>query len=142
MAEAFAWSDELTSGVSLIDSQHKDLIKRINQFVAACEASDIAATVGLLLRFLFIYIDDHFGSEEAMMQANQYPDAPRHLAQHEYFRLELEGIKNDLASLGPSPAVADRARKLLVDWFRNHITHTDKALADFLLSPPGPARGV
>jgi hemerythrin len=142
MADAFAWSDELTSGVDLIDLQHKDLIKRINQFVAACEIRDVSATVGLLLRFLYIYMDDHFASEESMMQSSQYPEYDRHLAQHDYLRRELEDIKNLLAETGPSPTVAERSRKLLVDWFRNHILNTDKALANFLLGrkrPPAQA---
>jgi hemerythrin len=132
MSVAFNWSDDLTSGVSLIDNQHQDLIKRINQFIAACETDDLSATVGLLMRFLAIYVDEHFASEERLMESSRYPDQERHLAQHAYFRQEMAAIQADLAATGPSAAIAGRARKLLVDWFRNHITQTDLALARHL----------
>jgi hemerythrin len=137
MAEAFSWSDDLTSGVSLIDHQHKDLIKRINQFVAACETEDLSATVGLLMRFLTIYIDDHFASEETLMDSSRYPERDRHLAQHAYFRQEMAAIQADLAATAPTAAIARRARTLPVDWFRNHITQTDLALATYLKQSKG-----
>jgi hemerythrin len=54
----------------------------------------------------------------------------------------LEGVKNDLAAHGPNPALALRARKLLVDWFKNHIANTDKAFATYLFEQKHPAAGT
>jgi hemerythrin len=142
MAEAFQWSDSLMSGIGMIDTQHRHLIKRINQFVAACDEAAVPATIGLLLRFLYIYADDHFASEEELMRSTLYPGEAQHLAQHAYFRQELESLKNALGDTGPTPQIAERARKLLVDWFMHHIANTDQELAAYLLEKQHPSAGI
>ena len=67
----FEWSDRMSVGSAVVDSDHRilvDLINRVHDIAAAGTSSGI----GRVLDVLIAYIEIHFGREEKMLEAAGY----------------------------------------------------------------------
>ena len=126
------WSDDLDTGISVIDEQHKELFRRINALLAACQESKARDAVGDVLKFLEDYIVIHFIAEENIQLHYSYPGYPLHKAMHESFIIDIEGLKKQFEEEGSSAAMVERTNKVAIEWLLNHIKRMDKELADYL----------
>jgi hemerythrin len=126
------WSQKLTVGVEAIDAQHRELIKQVNQLVAALESRQGGAEVARIVQFLGDYIVRHFGDEERLMARTAYPDAAAHKKQHEAFVADFVELKAELAKHGASPALATQLNHKVGGWLIDHVGRTDRALGAFL----------
>jgi hemerythrin len=130
----FIWGDELNTDIELIDRQHKEYVRRTNAFLeASMERKEKGrGSVRDTFRFLRRYIDEHFTTEEELMDEYGYPGAQRHIIQHRHFQSEVDKL---VGILGRERLNLDQVLKLnylLVDWFQRHIKQTDKHLTEFL----------
>jgi hemerythrin len=131
------WTPDLSVGVDIIDDQHKELFRKINDLVAAIRQSVCKYKIGDVIKFLEDYVVFHFGEEEKYMARYSYPGYPAHKARHEEFKRNFRSLKKDLLKLedGKKPGSYDlsvRTNQLVVDWILEHIAKTDKALGQFL----------
>ena len=62
------FTDDLITGNELIDSQHEELIGRINKLLDSCEAGEGKISAIKMLDYLAKYTDIHFGDEEALQK--------------------------------------------------------------------------
>ena len=62
------FDDNLVTGNKTIDTQHKELIDRIQNFVIACQNGDSKVKAIKLLDYLNEYTDFHFKEEEALQE--------------------------------------------------------------------------
>ena len=62
------FDDTLVTKNELIDSQHKELISRIKQFVDSCEESGGKLKAIKMLDYLAEYTEFHFAEEEKRIQ--------------------------------------------------------------------------
>jgi hemerythrin len=129
---AIEWTDELATGSGAIDDQHKELFRRINALVDACQKSQGKQQIADVLKFLEVYVLQHFLTEEGYMARYGYPRAAEHKHEHGVFVEKFTGLKNLLASEGPTLVVVTQTTHLLIDWLRNHIMKTDRELGTFL----------
>ena len=131
------WTDRLATGISTIDSQHKELFKRINNLVTAIRERRCKSEIDDTIKFLDDYARVHFSEEEKHMRETEYPGLDR---QHEDHRQYLAALiptgdvivlntlryKNELISVkgldvpsrnlkasGVSPREAEMAKKLV-----------------------------
>ena len=58
------FDDNLVTGNETIDTQHKELIDRIQNFVTACQNGDSKVKAIKMLDYLDEYTDFHFKEEE------------------------------------------------------------------------------
>ena len=59
------FDDNLITGNELIDTQHKELISRISQFVTSCEAGEQNKIQAIkMLDYMMDYTEFHFAEEE------------------------------------------------------------------------------
>lgn len=65
------FDDNLITGNDTIDTQHEELINRIQQFVAACESGDGKVKAIKMLDYLDEYTNFHFQAEEELRK--KYP---------------------------------------------------------------------
>jgi hemerythrin len=133
-----SWSDDLATGDAAIDSQHKILIQKISSLLDAFEKSGKIESIGVIIRFMEMFVKTHFNSEELVMESLKYPQAAEHVRQHRYFAEQFASLKEKLETKGNTPELAKQAKGLLVDWFVNHIKTTDMALGAFLKEKKGP----
>ncbi len=131
------WTEDLAVGNETIDTQHKELFRRINDLVLAVHNSVCKYKISDVIKFLEDYISFHFGEEEGLMQRRSYPGYKAHKAQHEKFKRNFLKLKKDLIKLdgGKKPGsygLSVRTNQIVVDWIVEHIAKVDKLFGEFL----------
>lgn len=123
----FSWTDDLYTGSTLIDGDHRKLVELINAFFQAMESGQGNGRVSKAMNDLIAYTGEHFAREEAEMGRAQYVAALAHKGEHTKLLKQLVGLKEMLDARGRInvPAVAD----FLSGWLREHILTTDMKLA-------------
>lgn len=151
------WNKKLVLGIDVIDKQHKHLVDLINQLAEATALGQIDQSMSALIGELLAYSVYHFSYEEKLMQQSGYNELlfTEHQAEHFSFiekmqevrynwQLSVEHQAEHLAFIKKMDQARDDALKdpstiseelldFLVDWFSNHILHTDKRMASSLL---------
>jgi hemerythrin len=118
-------TDELLTGLAAVDEQHNQLFAWGNALIFPEGGSLDALELRNGLRFLAAYVDFHFATEEAAMQAEGYERIDAHRWQHRHFRREIEQLHTRNDQQGPSEALALQLHYLLYDWFIGHIEFSD-----------------
>ncbi|WP_148410638.1 bacteriohemerythrin [Murimonas intestini] len=123
----------LETGNELIDTEHKELIARVNKLTDACAAGKEKNIAVQTLDFLMDYTEYHFRDEEKLQEENGYPLLESHKVQHGRFVRAVEELKEMLEEEeGPSDAFVAAVKKNVVDWLLNHIQVWDKQVAQFI----------
>src|SRR5512146_188324 len=87
------WSEKLSVGIKTIDSQHKELFKRINNLVRAIKEHRCRAEIDGTLKFLDDYARVHFTEEERHMREAGYPGLDEQREQHKKYLTSLAELK-------------------------------------------------
>ncbi|MBI2353519.1 MAG: hemerythrin family protein [Deltaproteobacteria bacterium] len=126
------WWKDLATGNVKIDDQHKELFRKINLLLAACEECKGKDEVGNLLRFLNRYVREHFQDEESLQVRHNYPLHKAHKQEHDAFIRDLTNVEELFSREGASLVVIVNTGKMALDWIRNHIYRLDKEMAEFV----------
>ncbi len=126
------WTEELATGSSEIDRQHKEIFKRINNLLEACHVGKGRDQACEMLKFLDEYVVSHFGDEEQYMIKNNYPGYAEHKAKHVEFIKNYIIVKKQVETEGPCLNTVITTNRLVVDWLRHHIRKVDTQLGSFL----------
>lgn len=128
------WNDSLTTGVPLMDQQHKTLITTIEEFDALCASGQTHRALDDLLPRLKDYVQHHFHDEEDLMQrlGQDYAGLADHLELHQRFFAQVQDMEGQRLQWGDLQT-AMRMRTYLHDWLVHHIAGTDQSLALQLL---------
>ena len=124
--EEMKWTKDLATGVEILDKQHK-------HYMSVCEKAYKAAKAGSAdlvnaLKETYKAAEEHFVTEEAMMEKLQYPEMDGHKRLHSKF-LEMEQvIAKEAASGMDSKKLAVKIKEELFDWFVLHIKKNDLKL--------------
>lgn len=126
------FTDNLITGNEMIDSQHKELISKINDVLDSCEKSTDKMVAIRTLDFLSDYTDYHFTAEEKLQKDLEYPGFLKHKEQHEIFKQTIADLSNMLEEEeGPSQAFVDKLREKVVEWLYVHIQGFDRSVAEY-----------
>jgi hemerythrin len=141
------WTPDLTLNHDLLDDQHVEIFRKVEDAVAALDGPRAAldAAVAALADTLMT----HLSSEERVMDEALYPERTRHRSAHELFMADFLQLREELRTQGPTPAVADGLRRRIPEWLRFHIRVNDLPLGAFLSrrralhrdDPPARQRG-
>lgn len=128
------WSDSLSVGHPIIDSQHKELVRRIARLVDLINSGNVTQEEMVeVLGFIADYTDEHFSTEEKMMQLADYPEYEQHRQQHLWFMNEVNELMKEYIINGISDRLKSNIQQVLIDWLVGHIKGTDKKLGKFLM---------
>ena len=86
------FDDNLVTGNNTIDTQHKELIDRIRNFVVACQNGDSKVKAIKMLDYLDEYTDFHFKEEEELQEKAGYPERGKHHEKHEEFKKSIQEL--------------------------------------------------
>ncbi len=129
------WSERLATGIRTIDSQHKELFKRINNLVAAIKQQRCKSEIDGTIKFLDDYSRVHFSEEEKHMRDTNYEGLAEQEADHQKYLEALRELKEQ-ASLprvqGSSYNLSATTNQVVVDWIVAHIMRLDKKFGDYL----------
>lgn len=135
------FNDNLLTGNSTIDAQHKELIGRIAALVNACEEGDGKIKAIKMLDYLAEYTEFHFAEEEKLQREVSYPGYNEHRAKHEEFKKTVETLHEFLEeSEGPTDAFAQQVKKQVLDWLLRHIEGLDRSVAEYINYVNNPNR--
>ena len=126
---AFNWNENLATGNTLIDTQHKQLFNAINELLNACKSNHGQASIDSTMQFLIDYTHEHFGEEEKLQQKYHYPDYQNHKKIHDSFKLSIEELAKNLKTEGPTALLLTKITSSTGDWLINHIHLQDKKVA-------------
>ncbi len=119
------WDSRLETGIELIDDQHKELFRRIDRLEVAMYSGTGSAELTYLVEYLVDYVVDHFAAEEKLLGEMNYPDLPKHIRQHEEFRLIVNEIVSSCRDKGADRYLAIEVDKKMRSWWENHILKLD-----------------
>ena len=126
------FSENLITRNELIDSQHRELIYRINKLLDSCEDSDAKLAAIKTLDYLSDYTVFHFGAEEELQKEIEYPGYEAHKEQHENFKKTISELDEMLQEEeGPSPAFVKKVEENVIKWFYTHIEGFDRSVAEY-----------
>jgi hemerythrin len=131
---AIEWNERLATGNCNIDDQHKELFRRFDTLLAACNQRKGKDEVYNLLLFLGDYVKTHFSMEETLQKNHNYPHYPAHKKEHEGFIQELRRLEEQLQLEGASLPLVIQTNQTMVSWLINHINRMDKEMASYLRS--------
>ncbi len=126
---ALTWSDDLRTGLEVIDEQHKTLVGIFNALAAAQARGLEAQTMDALFEELVRYTRDHFRTEAELMQAWPPSAAHRsmHLRAHQSF-IDFLRRAQTLAQSNPADVAVDLLA-FLAQWLLHHIMGVDARMA-------------
>lgn len=134
------WTPELTLNVELLDVQHVELFRRLEEAAGALagprETLDAAVTA------FADALMEHLVCEERLMDETLYPERVRHKSAHELFGADLEQMRAELRASGPTAALSDWLRRRIPEWLRFHIRVNDVPLAAWLQRRSGAGEQV
>lgn len=129
------WTDDLAVGVSTIDTQHKELFKRIENLLLAIREHRCKDEIDGTIKFLDDYARFHFAEEERRMAEAGYAGLEEHKRKHAVYLKNIQEIKKEAALprvSGMSYELSVTANQIVVDWIVDHIMKTDKQFGEYL----------
>jgi len=125
------WRDEYSVGIREIDTQHQELLLRMDEL--AKQVGGWGARTGMALDNIANQVNSLFNSEENLMRRYDYPFAREHQKQHETFGRFFAELRSEIESNERGKFyLLFRIQLLLVDWQINHISKSDLHLGNFL----------
>ncbi len=124
------WRDKMSVGDAMVDDDHRNLIRLINQYEDAIGRRD-ARLLRQTFRGLSDYAEAHFEREEKLMEAVYFPMRRTHGDIHKNLMRQVTDFHFQIVG-GERISVAEASR-FLHDWFVNHVLQEDMKLRDHLL---------
>lgn len=126
------FDDTLVTGNEMIDSQHRQLIEKINDLLRSCEENADRKAAVKMLNYLADYTDFHFGEEERLQEEIGYPGIKEHKAKHEELRNTVKELHEMLEEQeGPTDAFVEMVNKNVTEWLYYHIKGFDRSVAEY-----------
>ena len=131
MVDLITWAPRMSVGVSILDEDHKRIMKMINKLHDAMAEGRAKKIMGEIFHDLMVYINLHFETEESMFKQTGYEGATEQVRQHKEFAtktmLIMGQFREDPESVKPMEVLY-----FLKDWWLDHIMNADKKYAPYL----------
>ena len=127
------WKESYKIGVKEVDEQHKELFKRLNEFIKTVkDDSDDTKTkiqeVTETLEFMGDYVDEHFSKEEKLQKKYDYPGYEKHHEAHKKFKSEIKEFADQFQQGEYNEELALEFSGRLLTWLINHVAYTDQKI--------------
>ncbi|MDR0785932.1 MAG: hemerythrin family protein [Treponema sp.] len=125
----FQWDDSLLTGNALIDSEHKELVRAINDFFDACDKKINRDDFQKVLSFLNSYTIKHFSDEEQLQMKYDYPYYKDHKKFHDSYKEVVRNLMHEFIMRGITDELITRAGHDVGEVIVAHIRTEDRRLA-------------
>jgi hemerythrin-like metal-binding protein len=119
------WSEMLSTGVSEIDDEHKQIVGMLNDLYDSLQAKHSEETLGKLLDRLLAYTAYHFEHEESLLVQTGYPGAAAHKNEHDDLTNRVLLMQKDYRE-AKSATLPVELLNVLRKWLLTHILVSDK----------------
>ena len=127
------WSDALSVGVPSLDDQHKKMLGLLNQLHDGMMAGKDKMVLGEVLKTLIASTTIHFKYEEDVLAQAGYPDGVAHRAEHAELTRQIQNIRREYETIGPS-AMTIPVMSFLKNWLTAHILGADMKYRPHLIA--------
>ena len=128
---------DMEVGIFKIDSQHRELIERLNAVTAMGAKSVSKEETDKTFSLLSQYVAKHFGDEENIMKQYGFPKIDWHKQQHKLYVQNIYNLKMEFDRNGPSAKFTLDLNNSIVSWIVRHIKSADVELGKYLKSQKG-----
>lgn len=118
---ALTWTEDLNTGIDIIDQQHQRIVLYINQLEEAVLHHD-RHLVGEVLDELLDYTLSHFAFEESLQEEAGYDRAEAHKDIHDFFARRVHKYRQHHQA---GDDVAEQLLDMLHAWLVQHIKRED-----------------
>jgi hemerythrin-like metal-binding protein len=123
------WEGKYSTGISIIDEEHKKLIDIINNAIVVKQYNNVPEEEVLeILKGICEYALEHFATEETYMKKFNYPEYQSHLEEHHNFTMKTVDYCNRV--IKDDYQIMDNLLEYLQQWLVHHIQEVDKKYAD------------
>lgn len=122
-----SWSENFSTGIARIDSDHKTLIAMINELEDAQMAGRGSRVITDILVKLAAYAQEHFICEEGCMHRYQCANADANRQAHVNFSRMIAEAQDRL-NAGNGALIAKHIHLELADWLVSHVLKIDSSL--------------
>ncbi|CUX49090.1 bacteriohemerythrin [Clostridium sp. C105KSO13] len=122
---------DLQTGNALIDSEHRELFRIINNLQEACAKGQGRGKVEPTAKFLVDYVKKHFRDEEELQKSVEYPGYSVHKKFHEDYIIQIEGGADKILTHNADIASLAELNKL-IGILVAHIRTEDRKLASYV----------
>ena len=132
---AITWTDDLNTGIDVIDQQHRRIVDFINHLETAQKGGN-KDMIKEVVNDCVDYTLSHFAFEESLQEEAGYQYCKPHKKVHELFTRRVAEYQQRL-ELGDD--VGEELHQLLCRWLINHIKRDD---ADYVASVKANMVGI
>ena len=125
------WSPTFSVGVQIIDDQHKELFRLVNNLfnhVSGNEEEE-RAFFHKVIQETVRYVKIHFAAEEKIMTTTKYPGYIEHKKEHDSFVLKV--VENVQDFEAGKRLTLTSFTKFLKEWILTHIAVVDKQYINY-----------
>jgi hemerythrin len=130
--ENFEWGKAFETGIEIIDKQHRELFKRVDNLALAIYEGKGKSELKKVAEYLETYVNDHFAVEERLMYINDYPQYAKHLKKHQNFTIFLNSIVEEIDARGADSYLAIKVEKEMRGWWQTHVLQLDMEYVPFI----------
>lgn len=121
-------TQDLITGNTLIDSEHKQLFNAINALLDACAGGKGREQIMSTVDFLNGYVGRHFADEEKLQVNSNYPGYRTHKTFHDGYKRQLQQTTQELLAEGATVKALGKLNQV-VGVLVSHIRTEDRKLA-------------
>ncbi len=126
------WTPNLAVHVPVIDEQHRELYRRMNELCNAIMEGQGRKEVQGFISYLTDYTTFHFRDEEALMREIGYPGYDAQRKAHTYFKDKVRAMADQVEAGAASSDLVIEVVEEMQNWFSNHIRTMDRQIGEFL----------
>ena len=127
------WDDSILTGIANVDRDHKDIVEKINLFLADVEADANVSVLHDSFRRMEHCIYRHIELEEKMLLAVGYDGTEAHFATQKKLCNDLADMWDDMLG-DPDFHPGEAAKAWLNSWLFAHVKHEDFAYRDWIVA--------
>lgn len=135
------WKDKYKIGVELVDEQHKELFKRVSDFIAVVQSKDPwenkIGKVKETMEFMQDYVVVHFNEEEVYQAKINYPYIEEHKKAHEDFKNGVYEYAKIFLEEGITQEKTQEFAGKLMAWLIMHVAKMDQRIGEYVANMGG-----
>ena len=124
-----SWSDKFSIGVEMIDEQHKNLFRLVNDLNSNITGGSSKQALSSALDALIDYTKYHFKEEEDYMFNVEYPRLEQHKIAHDNLTQQVLDFEQ---ALSEGKGDVSKFLEFLYDWLTKHIMDQDKKIGKYM----------
>jgi hemerythrin-like metal-binding protein len=124
-APLIIWTEKMSVGVEVLDTDHKRLIDLLNDLHDGIDAGHGTERLDRVLDGLLDYASTHFAHEEDFFAQSGYPGAAEHTQEHRALTKLVKDVQARY-NQGKFEALSMNTMNFLKEWLTDHIQGSDK----------------